>query len=176
VVGAGGGTGIPNLCDMLQRFRIPSVGVVDRDVYEVSTESFDAVPHLRVTERRDFEDELVHGLVARGRESVLFDILLDSAPSGMQTRVQRSRLNHIANKYAIPISWDERDYHFQEIQGSQDEGLVRAMFLSWLDGSKGAILGRTIGERVEEGDIPSTYRHAIREAKELTTSNGGVGR
>ena len=171
VVPAGGGTGIPNLCDMLQRFRIPSVGVVDRDIYQGLSDSFDDMPHLAVTAKRDFEEELVDTLVSSGKEAVLFEILVESAPNGLDTRVQKTRLIGIADKYGIGRAWEERDYRFEEIQGSTEGDLIKAMFLAWLDSAKGAILGRTIGEKVQAEDVPRVYRDAIREAKELTTSH-----
>jgi putative ATP-dependent endonuclease of OLD family len=169
VIHGGGANSIPPIANLLNKLKLSNVRIVDRDVYESSRIKYDSIPNLFVTDKRDFEEELVENLFTAGKDKILFELVDEHDTIGLKKRIQKSKLKDIAEKYGITITWDDNDYAFNEILEVNDkENLKKAMFLSWLDINKSIILGRIIGEKVELDYIPKKYKETIEQAKVMS--------
>jgi putative ATP-dependent endonuclease of OLD family len=167
VIQAGGAKSVPPVVKLLNELKIPNVSIIDKDEYNGSKTAYDQTPNLYVTDNNNFEEELVGSLIAHNQTEALFDLLQDREPSGLETRIQKTKLAQIAGKYTIKTDWPEKDYNFSEIhKKSKNMNLLKAMFLSWLD-KKSITLGRAIGEKVEAAFIPAKYKSVIQKAETL---------
>lgn len=165
VIQAGGAKSVPPVSKLLNKLKIRNVSIIDKDEYDRSQAAYDGTLNLYVTDYKNFEQEIVENLIASNQTEILFNILRDREPTGLETRIQKAKLAQVAEKYEIQATWTEKDYKFSEIhKKAKDMNLVKAMFLSWLD-KKSITLGRTIGEKVEASFIPQKYEAAIQKAK-----------
>ena len=167
VIQAGGGRSINPIVKLLNELKIANVSIVDRDIYERSKTHYDLIENLYVTDNEDFESTLVESLLSADKKDVLFKLVEEFSDKGLSYSVYNQKLEKIATKYKIDITWDNsRDYKFDEIQSINNDNLTRTMFLSWLDIRKSIVLGRFIGDKVEKQNIPKSYVDAINKAKE----------
>ncbi len=175
VIQAGGAKSVPPISKLLNELKIRNVSIIDKDEYDRSQATYDGTLDLYVTDYKNFEQEIVENLVASKQTETLFNILQDREPSGLETRIQKTKLAQVADKYEIQATWTNKDYNFSEIhKKAKDMNLVKAMFLSWLD-KKSITLGRAIGEKVEAALIPPKYKAVVQKAKkyaeQYTTDN-----
>jgi len=165
VIQAGGGKSIKPIVDLLNQLKIPNVSIVDKDIFENDKEYYESINNLFVTKGQDFEHDLVQQLMSSGNESILFDLVSEFSKEKLEYTVYSQKLEKIADKYNIQITWDKKDYKFSELSGNLDRELIEVMFLSWLDIRKSSILGRFIGDKINQEHIPQVYCNAIEAAK-----------
>lgn len=162
IIKAGGkGSAVP-IAELLGQFNIYSVPVIDRD--NNVSRSFSP---LIITNKIDFEEEIVDKLMSENRD-LLFEIVKNFDDRSLDRRIQQNKLKQIANKYNIEITWSEKDYKFSEIKDINDFNLIKTMFLSWFNINKSIVLGRFIGEKIDNEYIPEPYCNAIIMGMELS--------
>jgi len=167
VIQAGGGQSIHPIVKLLNELKIVNVSIVDRDIYEKSKTTYDLIENLYVTEKEDFESTLVESLLSANEKDVLFKLVEEFSDKGLSYSIYSQKLENIAKKYKIDITWDNsKDYKFDEIESIGNDNLTRTMFLSWLGIRKSIVLGKFIGDKVEKQHIPKSYVDAINKAKE----------
>jgi putative ATP-dependent endonuclease of OLD family len=170
VINARGIESVPPVVRLLNELRIPNVSVIDRDDYDDASHS--SIDGLRVTAHRDFEEELFETVFARDSSvAILFEVLEEYGTRGLNRYARKNRLEMVAAKYGIDITWDAAIHtdccRFSEILDSTDKNFLKVMFLSWLtlERVKTVSLGRFLGEKIGPDLIPGTYRELIRETK-----------
>jgi putative ATP-dependent endonuclease of OLD family len=168
VINAGGAGGVPPTAYLLSDFEIPNVSIVDKDQYESQKTNYDSITNLRLTDCMDFEEEIVDNLIAIQKINLLFEIVNEHDYKGLDRYIQRTKLSSIATKYGISQSWDDKDHRFSEISQTNNNNLKKTMFLSWLNIEKSITLGRIIGEKLRQEEIPQKYKETIEEAKSLS--------
>lgn len=171
IISGGSKNSIIPISKLLDEFKIPNTSIVDKD--DFSESKYDSVLNLFITDKRDFEEELVETIIASGQIKILFELVKDYDIISLEKSIQKAKLNDIASKYEININWNIKDYKFLEIETlDNQENLKKAMFLSWLDINKSIILGRYIGEKITQECIPEKYKMVIEKAKVLSQANG----
>jgi putative ATP-dependent endonuclease of OLD family len=174
VINGGGKGSIPAISKLLNDFKIANASIVDKDIYENSSKSkYDSISNLFITDKKDFEEEIVESLFKSGQSKVLFELVKEYDTMGLERSIQKTKLRDTAVKYKIDITWDEKDYKFLAIEViDTQEDLKKIMFLSWFDINKSIILGRFIGEKVRQDLIPLKYKKLIEQAKVLSQGYG----
>lgn len=172
IIHAGGTRSVPYVSELLNSFKIPNISIIDRDTYMLNNTSYNNVAGLFITNKLDFEEELFEHLYAAGNIQLLFDILKEYEPVGLEKRIQAKSLEEMANRYSTPITWANNDYKFSDIENSQDANLIKTMFLAWLKHDKSIILGRVIGDNAESTTIPTIYKDVLVKADSLAKQHG----
>lgn len=170
VISGGGGRSIPPIAQLLNRFKISNCSIVDRDIYGGSQTTYNAIANLHVTDKRDFEEELVDTLQAAGKTQLLFDIVKDYEANGLDRQIQKNKLVQIAGRYNLDATLIQGDCTLATLTAASDKNLLKIVFLSWLDLQKSITLGRLIGEKVEAAIIPVPYFAVMMEAKALASN------
>lgn len=173
VIHGGGAYSIPPITNLLNELKLSNVSIVDRDAYELLQSKYKSIPNLYITDKKDFEEELVNTLFVSGQIKILFGLINEYDINGLERKIQKAKLEEIAKKYRINITWNNKDYKFSEIlELDNQEDLKKTMFLSWLNINKSIILGRFIGEEMEQICIPVKYKEAFEKAKILSSGYG----
>jgi putative ATP-dependent endonuclease of OLD family len=173
VIHGGGANSIPPITKMLNNFNLSNVSIIDRDVYHQFPTKYNGIDNLNITNKKDFEEELVDSIFASGQLEVLFELVKQYDTQGLGRIIQRSKLEDIARNYGIKVSLDNnKDYKFSELLETDDRNLTKTMFLAWLNINKSIILGRVIGETIDESYIPTIYKTTIEQAKTLAIGHG----
>jgi putative ATP-dependent endonuclease of OLD family len=171
VVGVGGYDSVPPVVELLDCFGIPSVSIIDKDNDNDANSKYTDVDGLRTTNYRDFEEELFETVCSNSRKvGALFDFLKSYGSHGLSRFAESRRLEAIAADYGIAKTWDRTRprYTFEEVEGSDDRNLLKAMFLSWMTGNrtgKSITLGRALGQFIDKDLIPSVYKKLFEDAK-----------
>lgn len=170
IINGGGKGSIPAISKLLNDFKIPNTSIVDKDIYEDYLKSkYDIISNLFITDKRDFEEELVENVFTAGQSKVLFELVKEYDTMGLERSIQKTKLRETANQYGISITWDDKDYKFSKIEAIDNrEDFIKTMFLSWLGINKSIILGRFIGEKIHQDLIPKQYGNLIKKAKKLS--------
>lgn len=163
VVGANGGTGIKAIMELLGKFKISNVGIIDRDIYSEG----EVNENLLITDSRDFEQDLVETLFAANQENMLFELVGEYEKIGLDFHIQEKALVTTAEKYGISISWENKGYKLREIKDDPNKDLRKAMLLAWLRIRKTIVLGRFIAKKIPKEHIPKQYSALIQKAKSL---------
>lgn len=156
------GPSIPQLLELASNFRIPAVGISDKDDGSFTP----SLPNHYLTDARDFEDEVV-SLIDKQREAVLRSILTDFIPTGIRTIVQKNALNkHAFKKYGLTRTQYTSDLKLSSI-ASTDVINLKAFYLTFFCANKSYPLGYLIGTHLEKKDIPTVYKRLIKAAKTM---------
>lgn len=155
------GSAIPQIMSLLTAFGIPSVGIRDKDEHTTSPSQ----ANFFQTQQIDFEEEIIELLLSSSNESILRDILCIYDSQGINRELQAKALNKRLKKYAGFTSFTDSlklaDIDFADIQK------LKAYYLAWFSINKTNVLGRLIGEKLEQSNIPSIYQDVINQAVTL---------
>ncbi len=153
----GGRDGVRMVQKLLDQFKIPNIGVADRDLDTNITSS----PELVMTDKRDFEEELVESII--DKPDVIHKLFL-GYNGNKKCIIQINKLSDISKKYGInnlnlTTGLDLSDLLtlFEDKRNSTSRDLVKTAFLAWLDVNKSILLGRYIGESLDKENIPKVY-------------------
>jgi putative ATP-dependent endonuclease of OLD family len=155
-IDAGGYKSVPPVMSLLKQFEIPTYAVIDKD----NGNSADP-PSLEVTKGRDFEEDLVSGLLTK---SQVLQKILDEKGCG-KTLIQKTKLESIAKKYGIKAAFP-KDLGVADLS-SLTADQQKAFYLAAFEIEKGFLVGRIMGEQVQVGDIPQVYVDLITKVKGL---------
>ena len=170
VMGVGGIENIPLVAKLLEHFKIPTVSIIDKDDNNDTKKDFTSINGLRTTTYRDFEEELFETIYSQDKKvTILFDFLKYYGTHGLHRYRNAQSLKDTAEHYSLPpLNTTKSQYTFEEIKGSSDITLIKAMFLSCLTGEpigKTITLGRALGEFIDVKYIPATYQKLFIDAK-----------
>lgn len=157
-----GGDSVLQLIQLAEKFEIPCIGIKDSDGDSTPT----GIPNLWKTIERDFEAELMT-LVDAGKESILYDIVIEFDSEGEERIMDAAALNKRAHKkynyLPGPISTNLK---LSEIDDTDIVNL-KAFYSTWFSINKSQPLGLLIGMKFEKEDIPQIYISLIEHAKGL---------
>lgn len=169
VIEAGGKESVEPILSLLNKFKIPCLGIVDRDEDPVAVN-----PLIRQTVERDFEVEIISFLMAFGKDDLLQKIVDDytgkpiDQHSGavIYTTFQTGRLEKVKNKYNSfidPTTVILGNLRLSAIP-TTDEELRKLWYLTWFLKNKDIILGGIVGENLLDSEIPQVYKDIINDA------------
>lgn len=157
-----GGDSILQLIQLAEKFGIPCVGIKDSDGDPTPT----GIPNLWKTTERDFEAELM-ALVDSGKESVLYEIVIEFDSEGEDRIMEAAALNKRAHKkYNYLPAPTSTNLKLSEIDKTNVVNL-KAFYSTWFSINKSQPLGLLIGIKLEKEDIPQIYTSLIEHAKGL---------
>ncbi|ADC89126.1 ATP-dependent endonuclease of the OLD family-like protein [Thermocrinis albus DSM 14484] len=140
VLKADGKGSIEPLCKLLNHFGIKTISIADKD------DGKDLEGYDFITKGKDFEEDLVNLLFEKGKQEILYDILVELGAYQRSEQGRKAFLERINKEDSIKK----------------------------LRGNKSIILGRIIGELTAKEDlIPEVYRKAILKVKEYVESQTG---
>lgn len=153
------------ILEILDLFKIPAVGIEDRDDGNKTSNH----PHLYFTQLRDFEDDLIHKLlIENNKDELIKEIFCAFDAVGLERKLEVKPLNKRGRiKYNLHLSEITRDYKLSEIALSEIN-LLRCYYLTWFGLNKSLTLGMMIGSHLENLEIPKTYINLINKAVELS--------
>ncbi|MDY5912610.1 MAG: AAA family ATPase [Inconstantimicrobium porci] len=167
LIKANGANSVIPLMNMFDAFGIKCVGVIDLDKKsETQAELFE---DRYYTKSKCFDSEIVEHLISKEKYDKLEKIQSMFDEKGVERIIQKSKLEQIVKKFDyknVPII---KDYKFNELTAGSD--LYKVMYVAWFDLNKGILLGKIIGNVLDEDEIPCCYRHAIKKVKELAEIN-----
>lgn len=161
VIQAGSADSIPLLMRLVEQFGVNTVALMDKDKYR---EEYKDIENLYVTDKQDFEEEIVSICLQEKEEDVLKGVIASSDTKGFHRLINPNKLNSIITKYGVPLAHADKDCDFM----TSDKDLLYPLFLSWLDINKSIILGRTIAESLPKKLIPAKFRDVIETAKAVS--------
>ena len=157
-----GGDSVLQLIQLAEKFGIPCVGIKDSDGDPTPT----GIPNLWKTTERDFEAELM-ALVDSGKESVLYEIVIEFDSEGEDRIMEAAALNKRAHKkYNYLPAPTSTNLKLSEIDKTNVVNL-KAFYSTWFSINKSQPLGLLIGIKLEKEDIPQIYTSLIEHAKGL---------
>lgn len=157
-----GGDSIIQLLDLANQFGIPAVGIRDSD----GDNSLTGRDNFFKTNKRDFEDELLF-LVDEDNESILRDIIKEYDSQGENRELDKKAINKRAHKkYRYLSDPIENNLKLSDINRT-NKSLLKSYYVTWLSINKSQPLGRLIGMKLDETNIPQIYKDIIIKAKSL---------
>lgn len=171
--GVGGKENIPPVVELLSHFRIPNVSIIDKDDNNHQNPRFTSIAHLRTTQHRDFEEELLEAIRKQDPDFLaLQDLIASYEEQGLEKSIQASKLKKVAKTYNIAESWDAKGklFSFRDTLAEGNEDLIKAMFLAWLGSQKNVVFGRLLGDAISEELIPQTYLDLFEDAKKIVAA------
>lgn len=157
-----GGDSIIQLLDLANQFGIPAVGIRDSD----GDNSHTGRDNFFKTNNRDFEDELLF-LVDEDNESILRDIIKEYDSQGENRELDKKAINKRAHKkYRYLSDPIEHNLKLTDINRT-NKSLLKSYYVTWFSINKSQPLGRLIGMKLDETNIPQIYKDIIMKAKSL---------
>jgi len=157
-----GGNSISQLIQLAEQFGIPCVGIKDSDGDKSPSEK----ENLLKTNKRDFEDELMF-LIDSGKEHILRQIISDYDSQGENRELNATAINKRAyKKYGYLTDPISHNLKLAEIE-SNNTVYLKSYYSTWFSIHKSQPLGRLIGIRLGESEIPQIYKDVIIKAKSL---------
>lgn len=139
---------------LLKHFEIPSVLIFDKDIKEDDEHDENEF----YTEGVCFETDIVNILIHNNKHEILNQIIL---------KRDANAYNHVLDKDFVKKPFNKINYNIEDYQPRKLNEFdinnieeYRAIHFAWLYNKKGIILGRIIGEILEEELIPQTYKDA----------------
>jgi len=157
-----GGNSILQLLELADKFGIPAVGIKDSDGDNSPT----GRDNFYKTTKRDFEDELMF-LVDDGKESILRDIINEYDSIGENREFDKNAINKRAHRKYKYLS--EPINHNLKLSNIDITNLayLKSYYVTWFSINKSQALGRLIGKKLDETNIPQIYKNVILKAKSL---------
>mgnify|MGYP001019013388 CR=1 FL=1 len=150
------------LIELAQKFNICSVGIADKD------DNLPVSPPVYLTDKRDFDEEIVSSLFDVGKENILEEIIKEFNNGNVNITLQSGILNKCAvNTYKIITSNFTSNLTFANAKLSGGVQL-KAFYLTWFASRKSYPLGKIIGEKIGSQEIPTIYQTVIREAVKIS--------
>lgn len=157
-----GGDSVLQLIQLGEKFGIPCVGIKDSDGDNSPT----VMHNLLKTDKHDFEAELMF-LLDIGRESVLKSILVEYDSLGEERVLDAKAINKRAHKkYGYLVEPISSSLKLSEIDKEKVD-LLKSYYSTWFSINKSQPLGRLIGLRLKEDEIPQVYKSLIINAQDL---------
>lgn len=160
LINAGGEKNIPPTRKLLRMFGIPSVAIYDNDVNHGNSD-----PHEFYTSELCYEIEIVKTLYAAGEINILKEIVNQSEGSGIELCLDKDYVGKWYKKARLDIN------SFTPIKmcdlSTDNVSLFCNVYAAWLYAKKSILLGRIIGQLLDESMIPNSYKSVIRKAKEV---------
>jgi len=156
------GNSINQLLDISESFGIPAVGIRDSD----GDNSPAGRDNFFKTQKRDFEEELMF-LIDNGKENILRDIIKEYDSQGENRELDKKAINKRAHKkYGYLTKPIDHNLKLSDIDITNISHL-KSYYITWFSINKSQPLGRLIGMKLHESDIPQIYKDVILKAKSL---------
>lgn len=156
------GSSVPQVLTVLQKFGVNACGLLDRDKSHVP----DPLINLSVTNKRDFEEEIVDVLIDNNRYDILKEII-SHHDNRRKIYVQKTSIQKIVERYDLNRIYSASDLIMNDLDYS-DLQQLKVFFLTWLDNNKSLELGQLIGELLPTELIPTVYSDLIEMAANRT--------
>lgn len=163
---AGGAESIMPIMAMLRKLCIPSVGVIDKDK-KIEKELPDR-EDLFYTTTLCFDSEVVRFLIKHGRSDVIERIITEEKANGLTRKLQKRNIQKKADKFKYKGVLINNDMSISDSIG--DDKKYELLCVTWFSNEKGILFGRIIAENIDERDIPTQYKKAIKKVKEYARS------
>ncbi|WP_434475168.1 AAA family ATPase [Fervidobacterium islandicum] len=169
VISADGKGSVKPICELLSKFKIKCLGIVDKDN---SSNSKSNEENLYVTFFKDFETELVESLFNKNREEKLKNVIMAAAQEiNLIMRVPESELlGKKRNPCESHDASEEKNYTIQDISEFEDVDDRKTGYIKILQKNKTVTFGKLLGELLDADEIPDVYRNIILEAKRASIS------
>ena len=156
------GNSINQLLDLAENFGIPAVGIRDNDGDNSPT----GRDNFFKTQKRDFEDELMF-LIDNGEENILRDIIKEFDSQGENRELDKGAINKRAHrKYEYLPQPINHNLKLSDIDIT-NLAYLKSYYVTWFSINKSQPLGRLIGMKLSEDNIPQIYKDVIMKAKSL---------
>lgn len=157
------GDAIEVLIRLASQFRIPAIGIGDRD----DNSGFVPTATFFRTILRDFEQEILEPF-AQKRDKIL-SILQEYDSLGIEREMTWKSLNkHAIKRYKLRQTDYSINLKFANINESNEID-QKAFYLTWLSVNKSQPLGLLIGKILHPDDIPIVYKDFLTLARNLAT-------
>lgn len=163
---AGGAESIMPIMAMLRKLCIPSVGVIDKDK-KIEKELPDR-EDLFYTTTLCFDSEVVRFLIKHGRSDVIERIITEEKANGLTRKLQKRNIQKKSDKFKYKGVLINNDMSISDSIG--DDKKYELLCVTWFSNEKGILFGRIIAENIDERDIPTQYKKAIKKVKEYARS------
>jgi len=163
IIQAGSADSIPPLMKLLNKFGILNIGLMDKDK---KNEKYEKIKNLYFTDEYDFEDDVVNTCFKTKKHDVLLSIIEGNDTKGKNRVIEKEKLNSIIKKYDIDLDELEDNYDFTV----SDSDILYSVILAWLDINKSILLGKIIGETLEEELIPKVFKEVLRRAERISNN------
>ncbi len=163
LINARGESSISKIAQLLERFRIPAICLYDRDVINTRNHS----PHVFFTDHICYEMDVVKACMEANSRKLLDQVISDMEEPG--DSVHMSLIKKAGYKLGLPKGY----YPPVKLKNinPRNRKALEFYYFAWLYGNKGVIIGRALGKRLTEKEIPPSFARVINAA--LTLSAGG---
>lgn len=160
LINARGESSISKISQLVRRFHIPSVCLYDRDVMAERSHS----PHVFYTDYICYEMDVVKACMAARSRKLLDQVIGDVEEAG--DAVNASLIKKAGAKLGLPKGF----YPPTKLKNinPRNEKALEFYYFAWLYGNKGVIIGRALGERLTEKEIPKAFARVIEAAVKVS--------
>lgn len=160
LINARGESSISKISQLIRRFHIPSVCLYDRDVMAERSHS----PHVFYTDYICYEMDVVKACMAARSRKLLDQVIGDVEEAG--DAVNASLIKKAGAKLGLPKGF----YPPTKLKNinPRNEKALEFYYFAWLYGNKGVIIGRALGERLTEKEIPKAFARVIEAAVKVS--------
>lgn len=160
LINARGESSISKISQLVRRFHIPSVCLYDRDVMAERPHS----PHVFYTDYICYEMDVVKACMAARSRKLLDQVIGDVEEAG--DAVNASLIKKAGAKLGLPKGF----YPPTKLKNinPRNEKALEFYYFAWLYGNKGVIIGRALGERLTEKEIPKAFARVIEAAVKVS--------
>lgn len=160
LINARGESSISKISQLVRRFHIPSVCLYDRDVMAERSQS----PHVFYTDYICYEMDVVKACMAARSRKLLDQVIGDVEEAG--DAVNASLIKKAGAKLGLPKGY----YPPTKLKNinPRNEKALEFYYFAWLYGNKGVIIGRALGERLTEKEIPKAFARVIEAAVKVS--------
>lgn len=166
IIRAGGKNSVQPILDLLGKFEIPAIGIIDNDL-----DTNNRYPCIYKTNHQDFEVEILRSLIPNN-ETTMLRILNAYDINFNENILQKSTIIHNLTKYSTLFTSGliiSQDLKISDL--AQNDDLKNLWYLTWLNKNKDINLGAIIGECLSKQEIPQVYTKIIEKAIELSLQN-----
>jgi putative ATP-dependent endonuclease of OLD family len=164
VIKAGGEKSVQPILDLLGKFDIPALGIIDKDL-----DSGNKYPNIKKTTEQDFEAEIIK-LLDDNKEDTLKSILIAYDSQGIERELMKEALLVRFSNYSSIIDQTlsvTTNIKLSDI-AETNTALKKLWYITWLSINKNILLGATVGECLLKEEIPQCYVDVIKTAIELS--------
>ena len=165
LINARGESSISKIAELIRRFHIPAVCLYDRDVMGARHHS----SYVFYTDYICFEMDVVKSCLSHGKRKLLDDVIGDIEEAG--DVVSSALIKKAGAKLGVPKGF----YPPKKLKNinPRDEKAQEFYYFAWLYGNKGVIIGRALGKRLTENEIPPAFARTIHAAVRFSAGNKG---
>ena len=159
LINARGESSISKIKKLLTYFKIPVVALYDADVKN----SRQGEPNVYFTDEICFEMDLVKAMINKGKRKNLDHIIYMAA--GMHGKASSDMLKKACRK--LDVNYHNYPPRMLENISPRHVEDIYVYYFSWLYSNKGVILGRLIGQCLDQQEIPPAFARVIQAAGRL---------